>query len=99
MPKTTSSDASGELDFPMPDGFQPPEGAAPGETFDQVATFSWGADDDTLTLTAIGGVPIPASSAAEEDDAEAAAPAPTNSNSSFKDAMMSSLAAGGKPPM
>ena len=82
----------------MPDGFQPPEGATPGETFDSVATFSWGADDDMLTLTAIGGVPISPASAKEEDDAEAEAPA-TGPNTSFKDAMMGSLAAGGKPPM
>ena len=80
----------------MPEGFQPPEGAAPGESFDSVATFSWNPDEDTLCLTAIGGVSV--TPATKEDAAEAKAPA-TDSNSSFKDAMMNSLAAGGKPPM
>ena len=86
---TKKTTAESELDFAMPDGFQPPEGAAPGESFDSVASFTWNKDDDTLCLTAIGGVPISEASAQKEDAAEGESP--TAAPKSFKDAIMSGV--------
>jgi hypothetical protein len=42
--------------FPIPDGFQLPEGKLEGETFDQVATFK--VEDGQITMSAMGGIPI-----------------------------------------
>lgn len=76
----------------MPEGFQPPEGAAPGETFDIVATFEWDEENDNLCLKAIGGIPIPTD---EKDDKAGEEKAPAAAPASFKDAVMGGMGGGG----
>lgn len=73
-----------DLDFTMPEGFTPPEGAIPGETFDIVATFEWDEENDNLCLKAVGGVPLPE---AKEEKTEDEAP----TEGSFKDAVMGGM--------
>jgi len=46
------------LSFPVPEGFEPPEGAAPGAKFDVLASVTMSEDGMTLTLESIDGIAI-----------------------------------------
>jgi len=62
------SKKSKALDFAIPTGFTPPEGSAPGDSFEAVATFYLG-KDGSLCLKAVDGIPL--SNEKEDDDKEA----------------------------
>lgn len=75
--------------FDVPAGFEPPEGNAPGDTFEVLATVEWGEDGTTMTVTAVDGIPISGGEPAAED----AAPV---EDASFLDAVSAGMQ---QPPM
>lgn len=76
--------------FNVPEGFEAPEGNAPGDTFEVLATVEWGEDGTTMTVTAVDGIPISGGEPAEDADA---APA---EDASFLDAVSAGMQ---QPPM
>ena len=79
-----------DLDFPMPEGFTPPEGSVPGDNFDTVATFEWDEENDNLCLKAIGGIPI-ATDEKDDKPTEEEKPTAAPPEGSFKDAVMGGM--------
>lgn len=59
------------ISFPAPEGFSAPEDSKPGQPFEVMATVVM-ADDGSLTLNAVDGVPV----AAEESSVEAGGESP-----------------------
>jgi hypothetical protein len=46
------------ITFPTPEGFEPPDGSAPGDSFEVLATVSLSEDGMTLTLDSVDGLAI-----------------------------------------
>lgn len=73
--------------FPIPQGFQPPDGVQPGQPFDAVASLKMADDGANLELVAVDGIPV------GEDPEEAgeakgpAAAAPPQAGGGFLSAM------------
>jgi len=67
--------------FSVPEGFTPPEGTAPGDTFEVLATVEWSEDGGSMTVTAVEGVPLSAEKAPEAE----AAPAESTEPAGFAD--------------
>lgn len=57
------------ISFPSPKGFSAPEDSKPGQPFEVMATVVM-ADDGSLTLNAVDGVPVAGASDKEDSDEE-----------------------------
>ncbi len=90
-PNAPASDDSTEssVDFPMPDGFQPPKGTKPGATFEALATLKID-DDGDVCLLKIDGCDV------KPEEAEAPA-AENEDDQSAMDSAKAALPATGLP--
>lgn len=66
-----ASEKTDYLEFDIPEGLEVPEGVAPGDEFEMVATFEWEEDGGKLCLKAVGGIPVgdDKKEAGEDEDA------------------------------
>jgi hypothetical protein len=73
-PDASDNQVESTIDFPMPEGFQPPKGTKPGATFEALATLSLG-DDGELNLLKLDGCDVkpeePEPAHVEDDDQSA----------------------------
>jgi hypothetical protein len=56
-----------QITFPVPEGFEPPEGSAPGDTFEVLATVSLSEDGSELSLESVDGLALGAPEAPTEE--------------------------------
>jgi hypothetical protein len=47
-----------QITFPVPEGFEPPEGSAPGDTFEVLATVTLSEDGGELSLESVDGLTV-----------------------------------------
>ncbi len=59
--------SSGEIEFPVPKGYNPPAASRKGEEFTAIATFRI-EDDGMMTITKVEGVPISSEKPDEDED-------------------------------
>ncbi len=57
------------VEFDLPEGFQLPENAEPGQTFDAVASLKM-SDDGQVQLVAIDGIPLQGVDKGNDNDAD-----------------------------
>jgi hypothetical protein len=90
-PKKKSEDQEDYVDFPMPEGFAPPDDVKPGKEFQALATLKVDEDGD-LCLIALDGAPVKPEGEEADEGAE-----DENKDQGMMDVMKQSLPATGIP--
>lgn len=70
----TSDEASNEIQFPVPKGYEIPPSAKEGKEFTAVATFRFDEEGATLALTKIEGVPVSSEAPEEKEEGPETSP-------------------------
>jgi hypothetical protein len=83
------------IEFPVPEGFQPPADAKPGKTFQALATLKLDEDGKSLCLVAVDGAAVkpedeePETPDGEEQPPATPGPAPTTAQEALKQGLPS----------